>query len=365
MKTNKEFDYEGFNKRLTAYHAKGQFLAAYRWLRGLADLRNNDAEILFPLSRICIIINKPEEAYKWAEMAWKSGEKTAWNLRYYMEAVVGVGKYRQAIDVFDAFVSKNDDINAPGLNDARLDKAFAYAGLEMHKDAIRTAQEHIAGRRKGSFSFYSLKEANTLIRDSEIAIREEEMYGKTQKSGDNEGRMTPSVGKRIERKVNELYAADDFGTLYKFLKPIVKKYPNEYFFKIHLSYACVELDLFDEALVAAKAAYSIEPSDPLSLSQLIEALYCHQDYEEAVERARELQRRGEFDIAYCRHGEGIMWARELLAQATFYCAASLLRLGRIEEARKEIAIHENYRNHGVKMTITREAFLNVKGELNV
>lgn len=363
MKTTDEFDHKSFHERLTVYHAKGQFQAAYKWLKSLAELRPNDDVILFPLSRICIILRKYEEACEWAETAWNHCEKTAWDLRYYMAALVRVDdKSQQAIDCFDEFVARNDDENAPGLNDARLEKAYAYLNLGKYDLAIASAKEHIRGRRKGVFSFYLPCLAKDAIRDGEIAIREEEMYGKPQYSGDNAGWMTKSAGRRIERKVKIMWDSDDFAALRKYLRPIVKKYPQEYFFTIELSDTCIELELYDEALEHAQSAYNNEPSDPLALSQLIKALYYHRDYERVVEKTRELQKRGEFDIAYCLHGEGIQWARGLLADASFCCAASLLRLGRLQESQKEILIHENYRKRKAPTTITREAYLMVKND---
>ena len=216
-------------------------------------------------------------------------------------------------------------------NDARFYKATCFYGIGRDREALGLVREHIANRRRGLESDFTVKEARDFLRVLEFNAT---YSNKQSPSHDKEkliptngsaGYMTYSQGKRVEAYLHKLKTQKGWNTIVAYLKRKCREFPKEYWLKTSLAeYLYLQNDR--SCLRYAEAAYQMAGEDMLVVYNYACALYLNGRYADAFQQLQIIKDRGLDYIAYSEHGEGLRWAKKLLTDTETLSSSLLVRI---------------------------------------
>ena len=123
------------------------------------------------------------------------------------------------------------------------------------------------------------------------------------------------------------------------VRAALRKEPDSHWLITRLSLTYYEEREYERSLVLLQRAYKIAPSCPLVLWDLAGTFDMLERYQEAISVYRRLLRRGVTSVAFGDCGEGIAWARGLLAD----CWYRLARCQKMKGQRVQAVL--SYQNH--------------------
>ena len=202
-------------------------------------------------------------------------------------------------------------------NDARFYKATCLYSMGSDREALGLVREHIANRRRGLESDFTIKEAKNFLRILEFNADYSNMHSlsldkeKAIPLNGSAGYMTYSQGKRVGAYLRKLKIQKEWNTIVAYLKRKCREFPNEYWLKTKLAeYLYFQDD--KSCLRYAEAAYQMAGEDMLVVYNYACALYLDERYADAFQKLQIIKDRGLDYIAYSEHGEGLRWAKKLM-----------------------------------------------------
>ena len=192
-------------------------------------------------------------------------------------------------------------------NDARYYKADCLYCLYRNAEAEAQLKEHIAHRRKGQESEFSMKEVRRSLQILEFSPKD----ASARNHDHTTGYATSAQGHRIEKHLCQLEKQGNVSSIIGYLKRKCNDFPNEYWLKIKLAeYLYNQHD--KSCLDYAAAAYGIAPDDMLVVYDYACALSLNGQCTQAIELLQMIQEKGLDYMAYSEHGEGMRWAKRLM-----------------------------------------------------
>ena len=194
------------------------------------------------------------------------------------------------------------------MNDARFYKAICLDSLDRKAEAKEEMEKHLACRRKGLESDFTLKEAKEfLLRLTYCTIPD------SSSEDDDIGWVSPKQWNRINRMLAK--KKSDEQALVSYLKRKSREFPREYYLKTLLTEHLADMKRYAESLRYAEEAYEQEPADMLVAYDYANALYHNGKYDDAIKIVSIVIQTDVNIIAYGDHGEGLRWAKTLQRDA--------------------------------------------------
>ena len=194
------------------------------------------------------------------------------------------------------------------MNDARFYKAICLDSLDRMAEAKEEMEKHLACRRKGLESDFTLKEAKEfLLRLTYCTIPD------SSSEDDDIGWVPPKQWNRINRMLAKKKSDEQALVLY--LKRKSREFPREYYLKTLLTEHLADMKRYAESLRYAKEAYEQEPTDMLVAYDYANALCYNGKYDDAIKIISIVIQTDVNIIAYGDHGEGLRWAKTLQRDA--------------------------------------------------
>ena len=191
------------------------------------------------------------------------------------------------------------------VNDALFYKADSLHCIYRSKEAKVLMEEHMANRRKGQESDFTIKEAKAFLRTLTYCSGRRQTFA-DDKKGWASDRQWAIMEKTIAKKRGDVLS------LVAYMKKKSREFPHEYYLKILLAENLTGVGKYKEALMYAQKAYDQEPSDMLVAYDYGNALYQNGKYNEAMMVLEDIRQTDVNIIAYGDHGEGMSWAKSLL-----------------------------------------------------
>ena len=194
------------------------------------------------------------------------------------------------------------------MNDARFYKAMCLDSLDRMAEAKEQMEKHLACRRKGLESDFTLKEAKEfLLRLTYCTIPD------SSSEDDDIGWVSPKQWNRINRMLAK--KKSDEQALVSYLKRKSREFPREYYLKTLLTEHLADMKRYAESLRYAEEAYEQEPTDMLVAYDYANALCYNGKYDDAIKIVSIVIQTDINIIAYGDHGEGLRWAKTLQRDA--------------------------------------------------
>lgn len=194
------------------------------------------------------------------------------------------------------------------MNDARFYKAMCLDSLDRMTEAKEEMEKHLACRRKGLESDFTLKEAKEfLLRLTYCTIPD------SSSEDDDIGWVSPKQWNRINRMLAK--KKSDEQALVSYLKRKSREFPREYYLKTLLAEHLADMKRYAESLRYAEEAYEQEPTDMLVAYDYANALCYNGKYDDAIKIVSIVIQTDINIIAYGDHGEGLRWAKTLQRDA--------------------------------------------------
>lgn len=194
------------------------------------------------------------------------------------------------------------------MNDARFYKAMCLDSLDRMAEAKEEMEKHLACRRKGLESDFTLKEAKEfLLRLTYCTIPD------SSSEDDDIGWVSPKQWNRINRMLAK--KKSDEQALVSYLKRKSREFPREYYLKTLLTEHLADMKRYTESLRYAEEAYEQEPTDMLVAYDYANALCYNGKYDDAIKIISIVIQTDINIIAYGDHGEGLRWAKTLQRDA--------------------------------------------------
>ena len=194
------------------------------------------------------------------------------------------------------------------MNDARFYKAMCLDSLDRMAEAKEEMEKHLACRRKGLESDFTLKEAKEfLLRLTYCTIPD------SSSEDDDIGWVSPKQWNRINRMLAK--KKSDEQALVSYLKRKSREFPREYYLKTLLTEHLADMKRYTESLRYAEEAYEQEPTDMLVAYDYANALCYNGKYDDAIKIVSIVIQTDINIIAYGDHGEGLRWAKTLQRDA--------------------------------------------------
>jgi len=127
-------------------------------------------------------------------------------------------------------------------------------------------------------------------------------------------------GKQIEAAIQQ----DDWPTARRLIRAALRRQPDSHWLLTRLGLTYYEQRDYDRALFYEQKAYKLAPRCPLVLWDLAGTYDMLERFTEAQRIYRRLISRGISAIAFGACGEGVAWARGLIADC-WYCVANIER----------------------------------------
>ena len=233
----------------------------------------------------------------------------------------------KSIDLFDESIRRWDEILGMDIhvleekcqgknralsiqNDARFYKAHCLFCKYCNAEAEDLLREHIAHRRRGLESDFTISE----VREFAMILKYAPKSTEPVPIGFPSGHPSIEQGHRMENHILKLEKSKDWKPLQKYIKRKCREFPNDYWLKTKMAeYLYLEKD--KDCLKYAREAYSMAPDDMLVVYNYACALYLNEEYEKATDCLNVIIGKGLDYIAYSEHGEGMRWAKSLMADA--------------------------------------------------
>ena len=312
---------------LYKHYRISSFSKTASYLKKQLEVTPSNSVLLTEMAWVKYNLFKDDEALEYANKAEKfsSGFPHLW----YVKGIVlrSQEKYIKSIELWDKFLTMHIDELAANVggrqlamsmqNDARFFKASCLYCLERDTDALPLIKDHIANRRKGLESDFTIKEAKAFLRILEFNADYSNMQSsslykeKAIPLSGSTGYMTYFQGKRAEAHLHKLQIQKKWNTIVAYLKRKCREFPNEYWLKTKLAeYLYLQDD--KSCLRYAEAAYQMASEDMLVVYNYACALYLNGRYADAFQKLQIIKDRGLDYIAYSEHGEGLRWAKKLM-----------------------------------------------------
>ena len=179
--------------------------------------------------------------------------------------------------------------------------------LDRMAEAKEEMEKHLACRRKGLESDFTLKEAKEfLLRLTYCTIPDSS-------EDDDIGWVSPKQWNRINRMLAK--KKSDEQALVSYLKRKSREFPREYYLKTLLTEHLADMKRYTESLRYAEEAYEQEPTDMLVAYDYANALCYNGKYDDAIKIVSIVIQTDINIIAYGDHGEGLRWAKTLQRDA--------------------------------------------------
>ena len=346
-------DSEEYVNRLSRLSKSGRHQEAFKWLSSLLASHPDDFIILADFARICLVLGYPDKAIIYANKAFDI-DQSAWTFNALTDAMLAVKDYSTIIDLSEKYERQHPDEALSQLfNDSLLTKAEAYLALQMFNEANSTVVRHITHRNEEDSDF-SHDEVMQLLYRIKVQKESPDNHYDEDEDDSGDGYFSFEQARDFDQRINQLEEDGDFNTIYDWLSDLLTQFPKEYYLHVKLSQACLEIGKREEGLDHAFNAYNSHSSDPLCADALIEALWMNNRDSDVVKYADQLLARGVDEIAYCRYGDGIDYAKEIVADTLFFKAASLFSLGKYEDSQKAFFEFRRHDLAGVNHGINRE-----------
>ena len=305
--------YEKIVDQIKARH----FNKALNLISAELQMHPEDVYLLTQQANVLWNLGRAEEALQIAERA--SEMNTCYPLLIYTKGRIlsSLERYDAAAKEWECLITGDvDEMAEMGFgkrwalsvkNDARFYKAECLYHLYCDKEALSLMEQHVANRRKGLESDFTMREAREFLRMLRYSKR-----GKTLPDDDDTyGYLKASQAKRIVKKMETLENERLMKRLIGYLKRKCREFPKEYWLKTCLSEYLFSLE-DKSCLLYAKDAYEMAPDDMLVVYNYASALFLNGKYQEA-EKALDVILQEEINfIAYGEHGEGLRWAKQLI-----------------------------------------------------
>lgn len=152
----------------------------------------------------------------------------------------------------------------------------------------------------------------------------------------------------MAREIEERIASEDWVGARSLIRAELRRDPDSHWLLSRLALTYDEQRRYQVALNWARKALDRAPRCPLVLWDYAGTLDQLGHHREAVRGYSQLVRRGVNAIAYGPCGEGLRWARSLVADALFRRALAYAALGDRSRARRSLERHLEFRREGAK-----------------
>ena len=169
-------------------------------------------------------------------------------------------------------------------------------------------EKHLACRRKGLESDFTLKEAKEFLLGLTYCTIPD-----SSSEDDDIGWVPPKQWNRINRMLAK--KKSDEQALVSYLKRKSREFPREYYLKTLLTEHLADMKRYTESLRYAEDAYEQEPTDMLVAYDYANALCYNGKYDDAIKIISIVIQTDINIIAYGDHGEGLRWAKTLQRDA--------------------------------------------------
>lgn len=313
---------------LYKHYRISSFSKTASYLKKQLEVTPSNSVLLTEMAWVKYNLFKDDEALEYANKAEKfsSGFPHLW----YVKGIVlrSQEKYIKSIELWDKFLTMHIDELAANVggrqlamsmqNDARFFKASCLYCLERDTDALPLIKDHIANRRKGLESDFSLKEAKEFLRILEFCVGNSNIKSisldseASTFSRKSVGYMTYSQGKNVERHLKDLQKRKEISDIIAYLKRKCREFPNEYWLMTVLA-EYLYLNGDKSCLKYAEKAYRMAGDDMLVVYNYACSLYLNGEYPDALTQLQLIKDKGIDYIAYSEHGEGMRWAKKIMS----------------------------------------------------
>ena len=302
-----------------------KYRKAERFLAALLQEKPYDFFYLSVMGETLFCQGKYKEALSCLEKSEKSNPDFPVTVYYKGRTLLCLDRFAEAQECFDRFISidgkdavdPNHGITRRTLeslqNDALFVKSRCYWCQYCIEEAETWARRHLEGRRKGLKSEYSKRYVQNFLRELKYTRRNPDDRYKDF----NEGVAPRAAEKRISNHIDKLSEQGDVHKLIKYLKRKTREFPNDYYLWTIMSEYCYDNDMKEFCMESAEKAHAIkyEEDDMLVVYDYGNALYLNGRYDEAIAEFDKILAKDINYIAYGEHGEGMRWAKRLVADA--------------------------------------------------
>jgi len=152
----------------------------------------------------------------------------------------------------------------------------------------------------------------------------------------------------FSQQINMLFAQEEWAKARRLLERRLAKEPDNHWLLTRLGTTYYEQQDYEKALGFSQKAFQIAPHCPLVLFDLASTLEMLGEDAQAVKIYAKLFQRGVKGVAEEECGEGVVWARSLLADCLYSVAGCQHRLEHHEQAMWFIQLHLEWRARGAK-----------------
>ena len=143
------------------------------------------------------------------------------------------------------------------------------------------------------------------------------------------------------QRIENLIQKDKYKEARQLLYHELRKNPDDHWYLTRLSSTFYEQRQYKKALTIGKKAQALAPNCPLVLWDVAGALDMLEKKEEAITLWKKLLRRGIRNVAYGPCGEGLTWARSLLADCRY-------RIGKAYKSQRNVQMAKRYYRNYLK-----------------
>jgi tetratricopeptide (TPR) repeat protein len=158
----------------------------------------------------------------------------------------------------------------------------------------------------------------------------------------------------FSQKINDLFEREKWAKAGRLLEQRLAKEPHNHWLLTRLGTTYYEQRDYQKALELTQEAHQLAPNCPLVLFDLASSLEMLGDDAQAVKTYAKLFQKGVKGIAEEECGEGVPWARSLLADCLYSVAGCLHRLGDRQKALGFMQQYLEWRAMGVKSIYSRK-----------
>lgn len=161
--------------------------------------------------------------------------------------------------------------------------------------------------------------------------------------------MKPSQNEMKKSSItfNKLFNDGKYLESRRLLERMLKKYPNEHWLLINSALVNLELKKLKDALNFAKAAYKIEPNDPIVIEGYARVLIQNNNFKRATDLLEQIISSGLHKLISNPYSESKKWAKSLFIDSHYTLAMGYIKLGLFKEAKEKINEHLRMRKRGL------------------
>lgn len=305
-------------EKLIEYLEHGQYKKAKVYIeKELSDSPDN----VYLLTQMAFVLwkqKKMELALEYATMAETVDADDPLLLYTTGKILESADRFDEAIIRWDRILDQNIECfakrcqgvnNALSMqNDARYYKAHCLYCKHSDEEADALLKIHIAHRRRGLESDFNIREVRAFAK----ILKYSSKTFQPSIIDDSVGYATIEQRHRIQDHIFKLEKSKDWEPLKNYLKRKCREFPKEYWLRTKMAEYLYQVK--DKlCLRYAKEAYLMASDDMLVVYNYACALYLNGDYDKAMACLNVIITKGIDYIAYSEHGEGMRWAKSLLA----------------------------------------------------